>query len=177
MLEQGMSQGSSLWQQMWWCTWWLIVQAFVVRRYLSWTLVERPSIDMPISTIAYICIYLWGRAKGKTTDHCHMLPLAMTTALGLKNDLWIQRLLNTLAMKGITMGALIWRQKGGRWWVHGKIVDLDPMFHDYLQKVQVRRKDIIPIGGKPCKLSSIYRSLQRGLGGKGLVRKDFASHH
>jgi hypothetical protein len=36
------------------------------------------------------------------------------------------------------------------------------MFHDYLQRVQVRWKDVIPAGEDPCKLSSIYRSLRRG---------------
>jgi hypothetical protein len=65
-------------------------------------------------------------------------------------------------MKGITTGPLIWCNKGGRW-VRGKIVDLDPMFHDYLRRVQVRWKDVIPVGKDPSKLSSIYRSLQRGL--------------
>jgi hypothetical protein len=42
------------------------------------------------------------------------------------------------------------------------LVDLDHRFHDYLQRVQVRSKDIIPAGEDPCKLSSIYQSLQRG---------------
>jgi hypothetical protein len=36
-----------------------------------------------------------------------------------------------LGNEGITTGSLICCQKGGRW-VRGKIVDLDPMFHDYL---------------------------------------------
>jgi hypothetical protein len=57
-------------------------------------------------------------------------------------------------------GPLICCQKGGRW-VRGKIVDLDPMFHDYLRRVQVNWRDVMPAGEDPCKLSSIYRSLRR----------------
>jgi hypothetical protein len=109
----------------------------------------------------HITLALKGRVKGETADRCHLLPLAMTTASGLRNGLWIQRLLDTLALKGITTGALICCQKGGRW-VRGKIVDLDPMFHDYLRRVQVRWRDVMPAGEDPCKLSSIYRSLRRG---------------
>jgi hypothetical protein len=109
----------------------------------------------------HIMLALKGRVKGKTADCCRMLPLDMTTASGLRNGLWIQRLLDTLAMKGITAGPLICCQKGGRW-VRCNIVDLDPMFHDYLQRVQVRWRDVMPAGEDPCKLSSMYRSLQRG---------------
>jgi hypothetical protein len=64
-------------------------------------------------------------------------------------------------MKGITTGPLICCPNVGRW-VRGKIVDLDPMFHDYLRRVQVRWRDVMPAGEDPCKLSSIYRSLRRG---------------
>jgi hypothetical protein len=86
----------------------------------------------------------------------------MTTTSGLRNGLWIQRLLDTLAMKGITTGQLIWCNKGG-WWVHAKIVDLEPMLHDFLGRVQVRWKYVIRAGEDPCKLSIIYGSLQRSL--------------
>jgi hypothetical protein len=37
------------------------------------------------------------------------------------------------------------------------------MFHDYLRRVQVRWRDVMPAGEDPCKLSSIYWSLRRGL--------------
>jgi hypothetical protein len=103
----------------------------------------------------HITLALKGRVKGETADRCHLLPLAITTASRLRNGLWIQRLLGTLAMKGITMGQLIRCNRGGRW-VRAKIVDLDPRFHDYLRMVKVRWKDVIPAGEDPCKLSSIY---------------------
>jgi hypothetical protein len=62
----------------------------------------------------HITLALKGRVKGEMADWCHLLPLVMTTASGLMNGLWIQRLLGTLAMKGITTGPLIWCNKGGR---------------------------------------------------------------
>jgi hypothetical protein len=77
------------------------------------------------------------------------LPLAMTTTAGLRTGLWIQRLLDRLAMKGITTGPLIPCNKGGQW-VRAKIVALDPMFHDYLRRVQVRWKYVIPQGKIPA---------------------------
>jgi hypothetical protein len=116
-----------------------------------------------------------GRVKGETADCCHLLPLAMTTASGLRNGLWIQRLLDTLVMKGIISGPLICCQKGGRW-VRGKIVDLYPMFHDYLRRVQVRWWNVMPAGEGPYKLSSIYRSLQRGSVARAR-NVNSASHH
>jgi hypothetical protein len=40
----------------------------------------------------HITLALKGRGKGKAADRCHLLPLTMTTILGLRNGLWIQRL-------------------------------------------------------------------------------------
>lgn len=88
----------------------------------------------------------------------------MTIALDLKNGLWwIQRLLvDTTRMKEITPGPLICCYKGDRWFL-GKIVELDPMFQNCLKRVQAGWKDVIPAGGGPSKLSSIYYwSLRKG---------------
>jgi hypothetical protein len=68
----------------------------------------------------HITLALKDRVKGKTADRCHLLPLAITTTSRLRNGLWIQRLLDTLAMKGIITELLIRCNKGGRW-VCGKM--------------------------------------------------------
>jgi hypothetical protein len=38
----------------------------------------------------------------------------------------------------------------------GRIVDLDPMFHDYLRRIQVRWKDVIPY--QQGKIPASYQS-------------------
>jgi hypothetical protein len=58
----------------------------------------------------HITLALKGRVKGETADRCHLLPLAMTTASGLRNGLWIQRLY--LGNEGNHDGALDSVSKG-----------------------------------------------------------------
>ena len=109
----------------------------------------------------HVTLALRGRVKGETADRCHLLPLAATTKSGLKPGVWIERLVNVMEFKGIIKGPLIQVLKGRRW-VRAKIVDLDPMFHGYLRRVQKRWPEIIPADHDPVKLSSVFRSLRRG---------------
>ena len=109
----------------------------------------------------HVTLALRGRVKGETADRCHLLLLAATTKSGLKPGVWIERLVNVMEFKGIIKGPLIQVLKGRRW-VRAKIVDLDPMFHGYLRRVQKRWPEIIPADHDPVKLSSVFRSLRRG---------------
>ena len=109
----------------------------------------------------HITIGLKGRVKGENHTRCHLLPLVMRTRSGLEIAKWVQRLVDLYERKGIIKGWLIRVKKNGKM-TKAKVADLDPTYHDYLRRVQVRDENVLNPKVDVADEASMKRGPRRG---------------
>ena len=109
----------------------------------------------------HVTVGLKGRVKGENHTRCHLLPLVLRSASGIENGKWIQRLVDLYERRGLIKGPLIQVMKEGKL-KPAKIADLDPIYHDYLRRIQIRSPSILSPKVDVADEASIKRGPRRG---------------
>jgi hypothetical protein len=109
----------------------------------------------------HITVALLGRVKGEKDERCHLLPLALSSRLGLEYALWVHRLAQCYAALNIATGPLL-RVIKMRKTVRARVADLDPAFHHYLRRVQQRWPQVLAPSVDIEAEFSLTRSGRRG---------------
>jgi hypothetical protein len=104
-------------------------------------------------------LVLRGRFKGFKTDRDYLLPLALETKSGLKNRLWLCRVVHGYQQLGVTDGP-VFRLEGEKL-TKARVRDLDLMLHEALERLQQKRPNLIPASVN-IKDFSFDRSFRRG---------------
>jgi hypothetical protein len=109
---------------------------------------------------AHVLLALEGRFKGQISRKKHKIPLVPITASGIKNQLWLFRLIDEHEVRGNTVGPIFRKSPFSDDAI--QIKHLDVLFHKYLLIVQATRPDLIPESVDVVSDYSIRRSIRRG---------------
>jgi hypothetical protein len=107
----------------------------------------------------HVTMVLHGRFKGFKIDRDYLLPLAPETKSGLKNRVWLCRVVLGYQKLGVTEGP-VFRLEGEQL-TKARVRDLDAMLHEALERLQQKWPNLIPASVN-IKDFSFDRSFRRG---------------
>lgn len=125
----------------------------IMRRWASAT--EHP-------TNPHCPIGLRGRFKGETGEKSHAMAVASTSASGVENGKWMERMLGFAVDSRIKSGPLFRRATKDGKFQKARVSDLDSLFHEILKKVQRAHPNLIEPEADVSEEFSVGRSLRRG---------------
>ena len=106
----------------------------------------------------HVVIALLGRFKNEVGEKYHLIPLAAETKSGLKVRLWVGRVLEEYAARGITQGPMFRTSDG----FPVKAGAYEEFFLQRLERTQAERPDLITKDTIVSEEYGIYRSFRRG---------------
>ena len=108
----------------------------------------------------HVVLALQGRFKNMTGFRRHKIPLAAETKSGIKNAVWMTRLLNLYSLIGVEEGPLIrLRPRSDQ---AASIRELDILWHKSLYVMQIAHSSLVPDLTESGASFSVRRSLRRG---------------
>jgi len=110
----------------------------------------------------FVLIPLMGRFKNEVGERNVLLPLVATTQSGIPVRKWANRLVHVLESEGRNVGPLgpaFCKSSNGFVMTQR---DMNALFHGELEKIQERRRDLIPSKIDVCEHWNVYRSMRRG---------------